>query len=81
MHSDEPAHVNVRYVLALQMERKKKLIARDAFLEPATSKKMIVYEMPASGETFIIEDPGLQLANAREVQRQVKELLETEGIR
>ena len=78
LHSDEPEHVNVCYILALLMERKKKLLARDTFVEPGSSKRLIVYEIPKSGETFLVEDPGLDLSRSKEVQRQVKKLLESE---
>ncbi len=81
LDSDDPSHVNVRYILALVMERRKKLIPRDRVVDPETGKKIIIYELAGDGETFLIEDPGLELKHTKEVQRQVRELLEREGVK
>lgn len=78
--SDDPAHVNVLYIICLMMERKKKLVSRDSMTDPESSKRLIVYEMPKTGETFLVEDPGLRLSQAREVQKQVRALLEKEDV-
>lgn len=78
--SGEPSHENVCYILALMLERKKKIRARDRITDPDTGKKMIVYEYAASGDTLLLVDPGLDLRQARLVQRQVKELLDSEGV-
>lgn len=80
LHSGDPSCVNVRYILALMMERKRKLIPRDRIVDPSSGGTVIVYELSTSGETFLIEDPGLELKHTREVQKQVRELLEREGI-
>lgn len=80
LNAQEPPHVNFRYILALMMERKKRLIPRDKVIEPGTGRKIIVYELPDSGESFLIEDPGLGLHQAKEVQKQVKELLALENV-
>lgn len=78
IESKEPAHINCCHILALMMERKKKLIPRDRITDPRTGRKITVYELPDTGESFLIEDPGLQLIHAKDVQRQVKELLDAE---
>ncbi|MCX6357625.1 MAG: hypothetical protein NT045_07120 [Candidatus Aureabacteria bacterium] len=78
MDAREPAQVNFRFILALMMERKKRLIPRDRVTEAGTGTIMVVYELADTGETFLIEDPKLQLSQAREVQKQVKELLDLE---
>ena len=77
--STDPAHVNVRYILCLMMERKKRLVPRDTITESDGARKIIVYEMPKTGETFLVEDPGLSLSQSRLVQRQVRDLLQKEG--
>lgn len=78
--SREPAHVNFSYILALMLERKRKLLPRDRVVEPGTGRKLVVYESPSSGETLLVEDPGLGVGQAKEVQRQVRELLALEGV-
>jgi len=78
--SREPAHVNLCYILALMMERKKRLMPRDRVTEQVTGRKIIVYELAETGESLFIEDPGLHVSQAKEVQKQVKELLDQEGV-
>lgn len=81
LQSREPAHVNFSYILALMLERKRKLLPRDRVVEPGTGRKLTVYECSGSGETLLVEDPGLGIGQAREVQRQVRELLDLEGVK
>jgi hypothetical protein len=71
---DDPANVNVIYILAVMLERKKQLIERDAKPRPEGGIVRI-YEHKASGDTFIIVDPQLRLDAIGEVQKQVMELL------
>lgn len=80
LNAQEPFHVNFRYILALMMERKKRLIPRDKVIEPVTGRKIIVYELSDSGESFLIEDPGLGIHQAKEVQKQVRDLLALENV-
>jgi hypothetical protein len=80
LDSREPAHVNFTHILALMLERKRKLLPRDRVVEPGTGRRLVVYESPADGETLLVEDPGLGVPQAREVQRQVRELLDIEGV-
>lgn len=81
LQSREAAHVNFSYILALMLERKRKLLPRDRVVEPGTGRRLIVYECQGSGETLLVEDPGLGIGQAREVQRQVRELLDLEGVK
>ncbi len=81
LESREPAHVNVSYILALMLERKKKLLPRDRIVEPGTGRRLVVYEFSGSGETLLVEDPGLGVGQAKEVQKQVRELLDLEGVK
>lgn len=80
LESREPAHVNFSYILALMLERKRKLLPRDRVVEPGSGRRLVVYELAGSGETLLVEDPGLGVGRAKEVQRQVRELLALEGV-
>jgi hypothetical protein len=61
---------NARYILALMLERKR-------LLKPMESSDpdVLVYERAGSGETFLIPNPRLSLAQVPEVQREVSALL------
>jgi len=61
---------NARYILALMLERKR-------LLKPMESEDpdVLVYERAGSGETFLIPNPRLSLAQVPEVQREVSALL------
>lgn len=68
--SHDPAHTNARYLLAVMLERKR-------ILRPQASgeKGLLVYEHARTGETFLIPDPGLSLADLAAVQEEVSALL------
>ena len=70
LESNDPAHVNTRYLLAVMLERKR-------ILRPQTSedKGILVYEHSRTGETFLIVDPDLSLADLVAVQEEVSALL------
>ena len=61
---------NARYILALMLERKR-------LLKPMESSDpdVLVYERAGTGETFLIPNPRLSLAQVPEVQREVSALL------
>lgn len=61
---------NARYILALMLERKR-------ILKPMESSDddILVYERSQTGETFLIPNPRLNLAQVPEVQREVSALL------
>lgn len=61
---------NARYILALMLERKR-------ILKPMESSDpdVLVYERAQTGETFLIPNPHLSLAQVPEVQREVSTLL------
>lgn len=73
MAENEPATRNARYILALMLERKKLLrpIDRQRQGEAVT----LVYEHLASGEMWLVEDPGLKLGELGAVQNEVAQLL------
>ena len=69
----DPANVNVIYILAVMLERKKQLIERSAV--PVEGGIMRFYEHKASGDTFQILDPQISLDAIGDVQRQIIEML------
>jgi len=67
---NDPVYTNVRYILALMLERKR-------VLRPVESQDddMLVYEHMASGDTIVIVNPRLGLDQIPAVQREVSALL------
>lgn len=61
---------NARYILALMLERKRLLKPMES-----TDPDVLVYERAGSGETFLIPNPRLSLAQVPEVQKEVTSLL------
>jgi len=61
---------NVRYILALMLERKRILKPM-----PSEDDSVMVYEHAQTGETFLIPNPHLRLEQVPEVQREVSALL------
>jgi len=61
---------NARYILALMLERKR-------ILKPMESEDtdVLVYERAGTGETFLIPNPRLSLAQVPEVQAEVSAFL------
>ena len=61
---------NARYILALMLERKR-------ILKPMESadSDVLIYERAQTGETFLIPNPRLGLAQVPEIQREVSALL------
>ena len=71
---DDPGDVNVIYILAVMLERKKQLVERDS--KPKEGGGIYrFYEHKASGDTFVVLDPRLRLDEIADVQRQVIELM------
>lgn len=67
---NDPGYLNVRYILALMLERKR-------VLRPVESQddEMLVYEHLASGETIVLQNPHLSFDQIPAVQREVSDLL------
>lgn len=78
LDSADERHVNFRYILALMLERRRLLAQKHAIQESPSGKTLIVYEHSKTGETFIIEDPHMNLSQIGQVQDQVKEILDSE---
>lgn len=70
LESNDPAHTNTRYLLAVMLERKR--ILRP---QPSEDKGILVYERAGTGETFLITDPHLALSDLARVQEEVSALL------
>jgi hypothetical protein len=66
----DPASANARYVLALMLERKR-------ILRPVESRdtSLLVYEHAATGETFVLANPGLSLESIPAIQSEVHGML------
>ena len=74
METDDPENGNVIYILAVMLERRRILVERDVHLRDDGGKTRF-YEHRKSGETFLIPDPDLKLAELEDVQREVLERL------
>ena len=71
---NNPAYSNVRFILALMLERKR-------ILRPVDSRDddMLVYEHAATGETIVLANPRLNFDQIPAVQKEVSELLSPES--
>lgn len=69
----KPEHRNVRYVLALMLERKRQL--RQVDTKESEEGPILIYEHIKTGEVFLVEDPELQLDQLEPVQEEVSLLL------
>ena len=71
---EDPAMLNVVYVLAVMLERGKQLVERDT--KPHESGGILrIYECKKSGDTFVVLDPRLRMDKLAIVQQQVVALL------
>jgi hypothetical protein len=68
-----PGSRNARYILALMLERKK--VIRQIERQRQEGLSVLVYEHIATGEVWLIEDPGLKLGELSAVQDEVAHLL------
>ena len=74
MADPNPGLANVRYILALMLERKRQLKELEVRKNEDGSLTRI-YQHGKSGEVFVIPDPGLKLSQVAEVQSEVADLL------
>ncbi|HMO51297.1 MAG TPA: hypothetical protein PKE26_11130 [Kiritimatiellia bacterium] len=74
MSKDDYSQVQVIYILAVMLERKRLLIERDVQRRD-DGTKIRIYEHRQTGEIFTIPDPELRLDQIGEVQTQVNALL------
>jgi len=74
MEQEDRSKVNVVYILAVMLERKRALVERDV-QQREDGTRVRVYEHRKTGETFLIPEPSLQLDQLEEVQQEVVALL------
>ena len=72
--SSENAPANACYILAVMLERKR--VLKQIKTESSETGRVLIYEHPASGDVFIVRDPGLKLAELEAVQAEVAALLQ-----
>ena len=77
IEEDEEHTENVRYILAIMLERKKQLVEVDS--QPTATGIIRIYEHRKSGDVFIVKDPNIPLSEVEKVQDEVAILLETGG--
>lgn len=71
IQENDPAYSNVRYILALMLERKRVIRPLES-----SDDDILVYEHLATGETFVLANPKLSFERIPEVQREVSALLD-----
>ncbi|HMP90125.1 MAG TPA: hypothetical protein PJ991_07980 [Kiritimatiellia bacterium] len=74
MSRDDYSRIEVVFILAVMLERKRILVERDVQRKD-DGTKIRIYEHRQTGEIFTIPDPELRLDQIGEVQAQVNELL------
>ena len=74
MSTDEPQKINVCYLLAVMLERKK-LLKEVQSQRTAEGQFTRIYEHTKTGEVFVIPDPQLRLDQIAQVQQEVAGLL------
>jgi len=67
---NDPAYANVRFILALMLERKRMLRPMES-----QDEDMLVYEHVATGETIVLANPHLNFDQIPAVQKEVSALL------
>ncbi|MGB2403016.1 MAG: hypothetical protein ACPIA7_06355 [Akkermansiaceae bacterium] len=77
IEEDEEHTENVRYILAVMLERKKQLVEVDN--QPTATGIIRIYEHRKSGDVFIVKDPNIPLSEVESVQDEISTMLETGG--
>lgn len=71
---NDPRYVKVMYILAVMLERKRVLKAKDVYYK--NDSRFTIYEHSKTGDVFAIEDPRLEINQLEDVQREVCAILE-----
>src|SRR5436190_16256828 len=71
--TSENPPANACYVLAAMLERKR--VLKQIKTETAGKGRILIYEHGATGDVFIVPDPGLRLDELENVQNEVAQLL------
>jgi hypothetical protein len=74
MADPDPKLANVRYILAVMLERKR-IIKEVETSRNDEGKLLRIYQFPKTGEVLVIPDPQLRLDQIAEIQMEVGELL------
>lgn len=74
IEQEDDKNQNTIYILSVMLERKRLLIERDVQKQP-NGEIIRVYEYKQGGETFLIHDPKLKLAELEAVQIEVVAML------
>ena len=77
VEEDESHTENVRYILAVMLERKKLLVEADSQTTPTGVIR--IYEHRKTGDVFIVKDPNIPLSEIESVQQEIVDLLENGG--
>ncbi len=73
--TSENPPANACYVLAAMLERKR--VLKQIKTENAEKGRLLIYEQGATGDVFIVPDPGLRLDELEHVQSEVAQLLKS----
>jgi hypothetical protein len=73
--ASENPPANACYVLAAMLERKR--VLKQIKTENAEKGRVLIYEHGATGDVFIVPDPGLKLDELENVQNEVAQLLKS----
>jgi hypothetical protein len=73
--ASENPPANACYVLAAMLERKR--VIKQIKTENAEKGRLLIYEHGATGDVFIVPDPGLRLDELESVQNEVAQLLKS----
>ena len=73
--ASENPPANACYVLAAMLERKR--VLKQIKTENAEKGRLLIYEHGATGDVFIVPDPGLRLDELEHVQNEVAQLLKS----
>jgi hypothetical protein len=74
MADPDPALRNIRYILAVMLERKR-IIKEVEVLREEDGSISRVYQFPKTGEALLIPDPQLRMDQIAEVQLELSALL------
>lgn len=75
IESDDPSNAAPLFVLAVMLERRRIFVERQVAIQP-DGHRIRLYEHKKTGETFLIPDPNLRLADLEPIQLQVMNLLQ-----
>jgi hypothetical protein len=75
LSASEQPPANACYVLAAMLERKR--VLKQIKIEKVEEGRVLIYEQAATGDVFVVPDPGLRLDQLESVQNEVAQLLKS----